>query len=111
MYTRAPTSAQEAGTLLLGRGRTSSSHGPRRDVAIEDVVIRGFAVAHVRVLTLVDEPRGVKSLQAGGIHAVHEPARRVPQSGGPRRVARVVKGLNRQAAVFSCTAAVFLHGD
>ena len=78
--------------LRWGR-RTSGSHGPRRDVPVEDVVTRGFAVAHVRVLTVVDEPRGVKSLQAGGIHAVHEPTRRVPQSGGPRRVARVVQRL------------------
>ena len=79
--------------MVLGRGRTSSSHGPRRDVTIKDVVISGLAVSHVRVLTVVDEPRGVKSLQAGGIHAVHEPTRRVPQSRGPRRVARVVQRL------------------
>lgn len=78
--------------LRWGR-RTSGSHGPRRDVPVEDVVTRGFAVAHVGVLAVVDEPRGVKSLQACGIHAVHEPTRRVPQSCRPRRVARVVQRL------------------
>ena len=47
-----------------------------------------------RTLTLtIDEPRGVESLQAGGVHAVHEPTRRVPQACGPRRVARVIQGL------------------
>mgnify|MGYP001283363631 FL=1 len=96
---RMPIRAQEAGTVVLGRSRTSGSHGPRRDVAIEDVVIRGLAVAHVRVLAVVDEPRGVESLQAGGIHAVHEATCRVPQPCGPRRVARVVQGLTKGSSM------------
>ena len=100
MRTREAIGAQEVGTVVLRWGRrTSGSHGPRRDVPVEDVFARGFAVAHVGVLAVVDEPRGVKSLQAGGIHAVHEPTRRVPQSRGPRRVARVVQRLTvRQEA-------------
>ena len=58
-----------------------------------------WGVKQGRLRAVVDEPRGVKSLQAGGIHAVHEPARRVSQSCAPRRVARVVQRLTvRQEA-------------
>ena len=100
--TREAISAQEAGTVELRWGRrTSGSHGPRRDVPVEDVVTRGFAVAHVGFLAVVDEPRGVESLQAGGIHAVHEATCRVPQPCGPRRVARVVQGLTKGSSMQS----------
>ena len=50
--------------LRWGR-RTSGSHGPRRDVPVEDVVTRGFAVAHVGVLAVVDEPRSDDALRLG----------------------------------------------